>query len=267
MKRVFADLIHLLCHCGSYHQKISLPGAQTGKRGACKAGANGILQVLSHLVFTSHLVTFSNSHPQKPLRLYQFSKGRCFLGARLPRRVWYNPSPFLNRSIRAHGGLDFQVQAQRSEKMLPLPELSLGAMLSITVLPGDLGPVSHVWALICPTYITKGTLPLPRASSVHSAEGDASGSDSDLLLGKSCLGSVSLRVGCVRNVGSSEWLHEARWTWGQLSSTKQEDSFASSPALPCTVCEDLAAPGRLCSSTLGLFTVMNRPLRVRRSVQ
>ena len=81
-------------------------------------------------------------------------------------------------------------------------------MLSITVLPGDLGHASHVLALIYPTWLIRGTLPLPWASSVHSAERDASRSDSDLLVGKSSFGSVHLRVGYVRSVGSCERLHE-----------------------------------------------------------
>lgn len=157
--------------------------------------------------------------------LYQFSNGRCFLGIHLAWCVWYNPFPFINQSIRAQRALEFKVKHNAQRSWWPSQSSVLGVILSISVLPGNLGHASRVLALIYPTWLTRGALLLPWASPVHSAERDASRSDSDLLVGKSSFGIVRLYVGYVRSVGSSECLHEMEWTQGQVLSTKYEYSF------------------------------------------
>ena len=97
------------------------------------------------------------------------------------------PFPFINQFVRTHGGLDFKVKHNAQRSWWPSQSSVLGVMVSTSVLPGDLGHASHDLALVYPTWLSRGTLPLPSASSVHNAERGASRSDSELLLGKSNL--------------------------------------------------------------------------------
>lgn len=205
MKRDFADLIRLSCHCDSYNQKISLPGVQTSKTGACKGAANGISQVPFHLVFTSHMSSWLAPTLRNLWESISFPKAGAFWES-ICCDVWDTALSLLLTSLEE---LMKQHNAQRS--WWPSQRSVLGVILSITVLLGDLSNMSHILGLIYATWLT-------RPFSVHSAQRCL-----QVWLRHLC-GEIlfwrCLRVGYVRSGGSSECLLKAGWTQGQPFSTK-----------------------------------------------
>lgn len=122
MKRDFADLICLLCHCDSYHRKISLPWVETSTAEACKGAVNGVSQGALPSYFYFSCVIFSSSYLERPAGIHQFSKGRCFLRMHLSCWVRYDPFPFYKPVHRSSWRTWIQTQAHCWEKLIAFPE-------------------------------------------------------------------------------------------------------------------------------------------------
>lgn len=157
MKRDFADLICLLCHCDSYHQKISLPWVETSTARARKGAVNGVSQGALPSYFHFSCVIFSSSYLERPAGIHQFSKGRCFL--RMHFSCWeMTLSLFTNLSTGTHGELEFKLKHIAERSWSPSQSAAPCLTWSIT---GHLDLASHILARIYPTWLSRGTLPLP----------------------------------------------------------------------------------------------------------
>lgn len=208
-------------------RKISLPGAQTSKTGARKGAANGVSQVLSHLVFSSPMSSLVALTLRNRWESINFPKVTAFWEL-IWCGVWHSLFYFIDSSVRAHGGQEFK--AQCSEKLMTSPELCPGCAVQHSALPGWPGDLSCILAT--------------RASSVHSAKMPPGVTFCREILFWKCLSLCWLCKECEH--------HRVRWTESQLFSTKHKNSFSSCSALHLNI-SSLLPSGSLCFHTLFFF--------------